>query len=200
MRPPYPCRKGSQIPKGRGEYSMVGKDAGRQNHLVRPRQHKVCMVKATLLKAQSSWCYGSRRRRVVDAAFWGIRMRSHASHPNRDMTGRMVLSCTSLTQRAPYRGIKGTNGTPNHTASLSYRNYGIAYTGHTPKAWTCMATEPPYYSRWACNGFRSQPVRLDRHGYKGMATTPESPSAWEEGRQLLCPQGLQKRGQADATR
>jgi hypothetical protein len=48
---------------------------------------------------------------------------------NRDMTDRMVLSCSSLTQRAPYRGIKGTNGTPKHTASLSYRNCGIAYTG-----------------------------------------------------------------------
>jgi hypothetical protein len=59
-------------------------------------------------------------------------------------------------QRAPYRGIKGTNETPKHIASLSYRNCGIAYTGDEHKAHTCMATETPYYSRWACNGFRSQ--------------------------------------------
>jgi hypothetical protein len=176
MHPPYPCRTGSKIPKGRGEYSMVGKGARRQNHLARSRQHKVCMAKARLLEAQSSRCNGARRRRVVGAAYWG-----------RDMTVRMVLTCSSLPQRAPYRGIKGTNGTPNHTASLSYRNYGIAYTGHTMRTWTCMATEPPYYSRWACNGFRSQSTGLDRRGYKGMATTPESPTVREEGRQLLSP-------------
>jgi hypothetical protein len=127
-------------------------------------------------------------------------VRTKGAHANKDMIGQTVLSCSSLTQRAPYRGIKGTNGTPKHTASLSYRNYGIAYTGHTIQAWTCMATEPPYYSRWACNGSRSQPMRLDRQGYKRMVTTLESPSVREEGRQLLLPQCLQKQGQADATR
>jgi hypothetical protein len=200
MHPPYPCQVGSKIPKGKGEYSMVGKGARRQNHLARSRQHKVCMAKATLLKAPSPWCYCPRRRRVVDAAYWESRVRVNGAHTNRDMIDRRVLSCSSLAQRAPYRGMKGTNGTPNHTASLSYRNDGIAYTGHTMQAWTCMATEPPYYSRWACNGLCSQPARLDRQGYKGMVTTPESPAVWEEGRQLLLLQCLRKRGQADATR
>ena len=97
-------------------------------------------------------------------------------------------------QRAPCRGIKGMNGTPKHIASLSYRNDGIAYTGCTTKSWTCMATEPPYYSRWTHNGVCSQPWRLDRHGYKGMVTTPESPAVWEEGRQLLSLQCLQNEG------
>lgn len=189
MHPPYPCRTGSKTPKGEGEYSMVGKGARRQNHLARSRQHKVCMAKATLLKSQSSRCYRARRRRVVDAAYGESRVSSNGAHANRDTAGRRVLACASLTPRAPYRGIKGTNGTPNHTASLSYRNYGIAYTGHAGvHARTCMATEPPYYSRWACNGFRSQSSSgLDRQGYKGMATTPESLTAWEEGRQLLSP-------------
>jgi hypothetical protein len=186
MHPPYPCQKGSKIPKGKGEYSMVGKGARRQSHLARSRQHKVCTVKATLLEAQSSRCYRPQRRRVVDAAFWGNRVRKQAAHANRDMIDRRVLSCSSLTQRAPYRGMKGTNGTPNHTAPLSYCNYGIAYTGHTTQAWTCMATEPPYYSRWACNGFHSQPASgLDRYGHKGMVTTPENPSVREGFAQKL---------------
>jgi len=88
-------------------------------------------------------------------------------------------------QRAPYRGMKGTNGTPKYTASLAHRNCGIAYTGDARKAHACMATESPYYSRWACNGFRSQSLRLDRHGYKRMVTTRENPSVWEEGRQPI---------------
>ena len=31
-----------------------------------------------------------------------------------------------------------------------------------------------------------------RYGYKGMVTTPESPAAWEEGRQLNRPTTLRK--------
>jgi hypothetical protein len=53
MHPPYPCRNGSKISKGKGEYSMVGKGAEQQNHLASPRQHKLCMVKATLPESQS---------------------------------------------------------------------------------------------------------------------------------------------------
>ena len=200
MRPPYPCRKGSKIPKGKGEYSMVGKGAEQQSHLASLRQHKVCMVKATLPESQSPRCYSPRRRRVVGATYWENRISGHTARPSQDMITRRRISCSSLAQRAPYRGIKGMNGTPKHTASLSYRNCGIAYTGRTMQAWTCMATEPPYYSTWTFNGVRSQPSGLDRHGYKGMVTTPENPAVWEEGRQLLSLQRLRKRGQADATR
>jgi hypothetical protein len=31
-------------------------------------------------------------------------------------------------------GIKGTNGTPKHTASPTYRKYGITYTGNGAKS------------------------------------------------------------------
>ena len=47
---------------------------------------------------------------------------------------------------------------------------------------TCKATEPLYYSTFACNGFSRLHVMQHRQGYKGMATTLESPAAWEEGR------------------
>src|SRR5882724_2952967 len=158
------------------------------------------MVKAILLESQSSRCHGPQRRKVIETTYWVSQVNRHAGHANKDMVIRRRLPCSSLTQRAPYRGMKGTNGTPNHTASLSYRNYGIAYTGRTMRTWTCRATEPPYYSRWTRNGVCSQPLRLDRQGYKGMGTTPESPTVREEGRQLLSLQGLRKQGQADATR
>jgi hypothetical protein len=46
----------------------------------------------------------------------------------------------------------------------------------------CRVTEPPYYSTFACNGLSRLHVKQHRHGYKGMATPPESPTAWEEGR------------------
>jgi hypothetical protein len=49
---------------------------------------------------------------------------------------------------------------------------------------TCKVTEPPYYSTFACNGSSRLYELQHRHGYKGRATTPESPAAWEEGRQL----------------
>jgi hypothetical protein len=164
---------------------MVGKGAKQRNHLAMLRQHKVCMVKATLLESQSSRCHGPRRRMVVETAYWGSQVRSPQAHMKIDIVDLRKRLCSSLPQRAPYRGIKGTNGTPNHTASQSYRNCGIAYTGAVNRAHACMATEPPYYSRWACNGFRSQSLRLDRQGYKGMVTTPKSPAVREEGRQLL---------------
>jgi hypothetical protein len=194
-----PARDGSQTPKGEGEYSMVGKGAEQRSHLASPRQHKVCMAKATLLESQSPRCHSPRRRRVVEATYWANCVNRHAAHTNKDMVNRRRLPCSSLSQRAPYRGMKGTNGTPKHTASLSHRNCGIAYTGRT-EAWTCRATEPPYYSRWTHNRVCSQPKRLDRQGYKGMVTTPKSPTVREEGRQLLSLQGLRTRGQADATR
>ncbi len=47
---------------------------------------------------------------------------------------------------------------------------------------TCRVTEPPYYSTLACNGCSRLHVMQHRQGYKGMATAPESPAAWEEGR------------------
>ena len=47
---------------------------------------------------------------------------------------------------------------------------------------TCMVTEPPYYSTFACNGLSRLYVIQHRHGYKWMATAHESPAAWEEGR------------------
>jgi hypothetical protein len=47
---------------------------------------------------------------------------------------------------------------------------------------TCKVTEPPYYSMLTCNGLSRLSEKQHRHGYKGMATAPESPAAWEEGR------------------
>jgi hypothetical protein len=155
--------EGSKIPKGRGECSMVGKGARQRNRLAGSRQHKVCMAKAKLPESQSSRCNGPRHRRVVETMYW-VR---HGEPPECIMY--------QPAQRAPYRGMKGTNGTPKHTASLSYRNCGIAYTGCMMKSWTCRATEPPYYSRWTRNGVCSQPLRLDRHGYKGMGNYPRKP-------------------------
>jgi hypothetical protein len=59
--------------------------------------------------------------------------------------------------------------------------------GSPKQAWwlsppTCMVTEPPYYSTFACNGLSRLDKSQHRHGYKGRATAPESPAAWEEGR------------------
>jgi hypothetical protein len=189
MHPPYPCRKARRSRKGGGSVAWWEKARGSKATKRDRASIRCAWRKLDCLKPSS---HGD----IVHGAEGWLTRRSG----NRDMTARRVLSCSSLTQRAPSRGIKGTNGTPKHTASLSYRHCGIAYTGDELKAHTCMATEPPYYSRWACNGFHSQPERLDRQGYKGMVTTPESPAVREEGRQLLPPQNLQKRGQADATR
>ena len=172
MHPPYPCRKARRSRKGGGSVAWWEKARGSKATQRDRASIRCAWRKLDCLKPSS---HGD----MVHGAEGWLTRRSG----NRDMTDRMVLSCSSLTQRAPYRGIKGTNGTPKHTASLSYRNCGIAYTGDELKAHTCMATEPPYYSRWACNGCRSQSLRLDRPGYKRMVTTRESPAVWEEGRQ-----------------
>jgi hypothetical protein len=178
---------------------MVGKGARRRNHLARSRQHKMCMAKATLLESQSSRSQRRRYRMVVETMYWE-EMRPASVGAPKSMALYGIKRHVQPTQRARSRGIKGTNGTPKHIVSLSCRKCGIAYTGVVTKAHTCRATEPPYYSMWACNGFCSQPWKLDRQGYKGMVTTPESPAVREEGRQLLSLQRLRTRGFADATR
>jgi hypothetical protein len=172
MHPPYPCRKARRSRKGGGSVAWWEKARGSKATKRDRASIRCAWRKLDCLKPSS---HGD----IVHGAEGWLTRRSG----NRDMTARRVLSCSSLTQRAPSRGIKGTNGTPKHTASLSYRHCGIAYTGDELKAHTCMATEPPYYSRWACNGCRSQSLRLDRQGYKRMVTTRESPAVWEEGRQ-----------------
>ena len=174
MHPPYPCRKARRSRKGGGSVAWWEKARG-SKATKRDRASIRCAWRKLHCLNPSSHGY------MVDSAEGWLTRRSGY----RDMTDRTVLSCSSLSQRAPYRGIKGTNGRPKHTASLSDRNCGIAYTGDARKAHACMATESPYYSRWACNGFRSQSLRLDRHGYKRMVTTRENPSVWEEGRQPI---------------
>jgi hypothetical protein len=176
--------EGSKIPKGRGECSMVGKGARQRNHLARSRQHKVCMAKARLPESQSSRCNGPRHRRVVEAMYWVIMGNRRRFTMKRHDARRNAL-CTSLPSVPPIGGLKGRTGrlnTPHlcHTVIAGSPTQVMELEAHT-----CMVTEPPYYSRWACNGFRSQSERLDRQGYKRMVTTRKSPTVWEEGRQPL---------------
>lgn len=67
--------------------------------------------------------------------------------------------------------------------SLDYRiNAGSPKQAIRLSPLACRVTEPPYYSTFARNGFSRLYGIQHRHGYKGMATAPENPAAWEEGR------------------
>jgi hypothetical protein len=101
-----------------------------------------------------------------------------------------VTTMFQPTQRAPHRGIKGTNRTPKYTASLSYRNCGIAYTGDGAKSPHLQGDGASILLKVGLQWVPQPAKRLDRHGYKGRVTTPESPAVWEEGRQLLSRQCL----------
>jgi hypothetical protein len=51
---------------------MSGKGGSKRSYLAQPRQHKVCMVKATLLEPQSSRSQARRQRRIADKLFRGV--------------------------------------------------------------------------------------------------------------------------------
>ncbi len=46
-----------------------------------------------------------------------------------------------------------------------------------------MVTEPSYYSRWACNGFRSLLKAGEPVWEEVRSNEDERPATWEEGRQ-----------------
>lgn len=166
-----PAREGLKISKERGECSMLGKGGRERNYLVPHRQHKAYMVKATLPELQFLRSFSRQWRKDSRKAILTGYPQSH------------VVSVTSPGQRATHTG-----GSRERTEYLRmpFLNYQInvgspkQVRGFSPP--TCKVTEPPYYSTFACNGLSRLPVMQHRHGYKGMATTPESPAAWEEGR------------------
>ncbi len=167
--------------KGGGSVACWEEGAGKRTDVARPRQRKVCMVKARLPEPQSSWSHIRRQRSIGEALSWDIwqAFLVPAIAISQFSNSTVVLGYPDMPAMG---GIKGTNGAPTHTASLLLCKCGITYTG---VAWpTCMVTEPPYYSRWACNGFRSQlmrVMRLDRHGYKGTVTSPKAPLSGRKG-------------------
>lgn len=84
---------------------------------------------------------------------------------------------------APSIRWKGRKGHLNMSHLRLTANAGLPKQAKRFSSSTCMVTESPYYSKFACNGWSSL-LRQDRQGYKEMATTSESPAAWEEGGQL----------------
>ena len=65
------------------------------------------------------------------------------------MKYRLIALLSDLSVTPLYEGKEGRTGDLEHIESRPAENAG------SPKQeQSCMATDRPYYSRWACNGFR----------------------------------------------
>jgi hypothetical protein len=163
----------------------------KRSYLALPRQRKVCMVKATLLELQSSRSKGRRQRMVAETPQWGIVMDITSPRLEKFRALSMHVLNPASPSCPPSAGLKGRTG------HLNTPHLGHTANAGSPKQvmrekHTCMATEPPYYSRWTRNGVCRRLTKPYRHGHKGMATYPENPAVWEEGRQSLPPTTTQK--------
>jgi hypothetical protein len=166
-----PARKGLQISKERGECSMLGQGGRERNYLVPRRQHKAYKVKAILPELQFRRSFSRQWRKDSRKAI---------------LTGCLQFDEVRVIppgQRALYTGGGRKRTEHLRMPILDYRiNAGSPKQARKWSLLACRVTEPPYYSTFARNGLSRLSARQHRHGYKGMATTPESPAAWEEGR------------------
>ena len=185
--PTYPCHKWLQSRKGKGDHSMWGKGAKGGNYLPPLRQGKTCMVKAKPLKTWSQGIIGNGGERVV-------------VKPSRFVASYVAFYDLQLSQTGllSIREIKGPNGTPNHVDSSRNRTPGLPKQVARFGSGTCKATERPYYSRLACNGFSRQATSLYRHGHKLAAMRTKTPLSGRKGRSLIRAIN-RKGGYADAT-
>jgi hypothetical protein len=166
-----PAQKGLKISKGRGEYSLLGQGGRERNYLVPHRQHKAYRVKAKLPELQfprsltRPWRKDSRKAMLIG-----------------------YLQCDKVRVIPPSQRATHIGGYKERTEHLRMPFLVYWVNAGSPKqvGWlsplTCKVTELPYYSTFACNGFSRLSERQHRHGYKGMVTAPESPTAWEEGK------------------
>jgi hypothetical protein len=166
-----PARKGLQISKERGKCSMLGKGGRERNYLVPHRQHKAYRVKAILPELQFRRSFSRQWRKDSRKAILTGYLQFHkvgAIPPGQRTTNRGGGRKRTEHLRMPVLNYQVNAGSPKQVGWLN------------PLA--CRVTEPPYYSTFACKGLSRLSARQHRHGYKGMATAPESPAAWEEGR------------------
>ena len=166
-----PARKSLQISKERGECSMLGQGGRERNYRVPRRQHKAYTVKAILPELQFPRSLSRRWRKDSRKAI---------------LTG--YLQFHKVKVMPPGRRATHIGGGRKRTEHLRMPSLNYQINAGSPKkvGWlnplACRVTEPPYYSTFACNRLSRLYVIQHRHGYKGMATAPESPAAWEEGR------------------
>jgi hypothetical protein len=166
-----PARKGLKISKERGECSMLGKGGRERNYLVPRRQHKAYRVKAILPELQFPRSLSRQWRKDSRKAI---------------LTGYLQFHKVKIILpgwRATHIGGRRKRTEHLRMPLLNYPiNAGSPKQARRLNPPACKVTEPPYYSTFARNGFSRLDKSQHRHGYKGMATPPESPAAWEEGR------------------
>jgi hypothetical protein len=166
-----PARKGLQISKERGECSMLGQGGREQNYLVPHRQHKAYKGKATLPELQFRRSLTRQWRKDSRKAILTGYLQFH------------IVKIIPPGQRATHSGGRRKRTEHLRMPLLNYLiNAGSPKQARRLNPPACKVTEPPYYSTFARNGLSRLDKSQHRHGYKGMATPPESPAAWEEGR------------------
>jgi hypothetical protein len=173
MHPPYPCRKARRSRKGRGSEAWWEK--ARNNKTTKPNRASIRCTRRKLHCLKPS----PHGLNSADIERWLKRCTGTTRKPDE----RFRVPADPACPRS--EGLKGQTGRLNTPHLCHTVNAGSPTQVTEPEAHTCRATEPPYYSKWTCNGVCSQSLRLDRQGYKRMETTRESPAVWEEGRQLL---------------
>jgi hypothetical protein len=128
MHPPYPCRKARRSRKRGGSVAWWEK-ARCSEATKRDRVSIRCAWrKLNCLNLSPHGVTVHDAERWLVTAYWEVAYKRCRCTQRRHETSALGLMLQPA-QRAPYRGIKGTNETPKHIASLSYRNCGIAYTG-----------------------------------------------------------------------
>jgi hypothetical protein len=181
MHPPYPCRKARRSRKGGGSVAWWEKARGSEATKRDRVSIRCAWRKLDCLNLSPHGVRYHDVERWLVTAYWEVAydMGRSTQRRHENYKGSLMLQPP---QRAPYRGIKGTNETPKHIASLSYRNCGIAYTGDEQKPTPAWRRRLHITQGGPVMGSAAS-HRLDRHGYKRMVTTRESPSVWEEGSQ-----------------
>ncbi len=187
LTPLTSTRNGCNPERARGTIACGAKGHQGGNYLPPNGQSKIYMVKARLLKVQVSGFQRRRQRRVV------VKLSQLVHCHQSSSTGPGRADLLSI------REIKGPNETPTYIVSPCNETLGLPKLVPRFSSMISMATEPPYYSRLACNGLSRQVIDLYRHGYKNAAMWSKVPLSGRKGGSSISGRS-RKGGYADATR